>query len=175
MYFFYTTVGRFICFTVLCKLFKQWSNSVYINKKQVTLDVHVCFKSHIMRAILNHETRYPSFNSVVLWLVSDCPVNSLPSKCIIHDNCFGFQCCIDIDLKITQRNISIYFHLDPCNFELSVGLGQWYLNKSLFTYAWGTEETFTLGNAIIVRYKYFLCFNESVYFCNSSCVLRFDR
>ena len=30
VYFFYTTVGRFICFTVLCKLFKQWSNSVYI-------------------------------------------------------------------------------------------------------------------------------------------------
>ena len=28
VYFFYTTVGRFICFTVLCKLFKQWSNSV---------------------------------------------------------------------------------------------------------------------------------------------------
>ena len=27
VYFFYTTVGRFICFTVLCKLFKQWSNS----------------------------------------------------------------------------------------------------------------------------------------------------
>ena len=26
---FYTTVGRFICFTLLCKLFKQWSNSVY--------------------------------------------------------------------------------------------------------------------------------------------------
>ena len=33
VYFFYTTVGRFICFTVLCKLFKQWSNSVPINKK----------------------------------------------------------------------------------------------------------------------------------------------
>ena len=30
VYFFYTTVGRFICFTVLCKLFKQWSNSVYV-------------------------------------------------------------------------------------------------------------------------------------------------
>ena len=37
VYFFYTTVGRFICFTVLCKLFKQWSNSVKLLDSKIAL------------------------------------------------------------------------------------------------------------------------------------------
>ena len=43
--FFYTTVGRFICFTVLCKHFKQWSNSV--------VDMDNSFCSNRAKDILN--------------------------------------------------------------------------------------------------------------------------
>ena len=44
--FFYTTVGRFICFTVLCKLFKQWSNIVGLKNTCINRNnMFRCFKS----------------------------------------------------------------------------------------------------------------------------------
>ena len=36
----YTIVGKFVCFTGLCKIFKQWSNSVFL----VTLFENSCLK-----------------------------------------------------------------------------------------------------------------------------------
>ena len=110
------------------------------------------------------------FNFVILLLVSDCPVNSLPSNCIMNDDCLGFHCCINIDLKITQRNLSIYFELDACNFQLGVGLGEWNLTKSLLTYIYGTEETYTLGNAITVRYDIISYVNIYLYEKYNCCV-----
>ncbi|XP_072048757.1 uncharacterized protein [Amphiura filiformis] len=74
-------------------------------------------------------------------------------SCSVDNSCHGFQCCADIDLKITRRSLDVYLQVDPCNFVLSVGFGEWSLNVSLFTYTWGTIETQSLGNAIDIRYE----------------------
>ena len=73
-------------------------------------------------------------------------------NCSVTDNCLGYQCCANIDLKITEKSLQLHLSIDPCNFMISVGFGEWFLNMSLFSYEWGTEEVRPLGNAIIIRY-----------------------
>ncbi len=75
-----------------------------------------------------------------------------PISCVIEDTCLGFQCCVDIDLMITTVSQSVYLNIDPCNFMISLGFGAWYVDASLLTYQLNTERTYTLGNAIDVRY-----------------------
>ncbi len=71
--------------------------------------------------------------------------------CYVNDVCSGFLCCLDMDFVVTQRQISAYIVMDVCNFEMTIGLGEWFLDVSLFTYSWGTEMTKTLGNAIQLK------------------------
>ncbi len=58
---------------------------------------------------------------------------------------------MDLNFKIIQPSVHVYLEFDYCNYIISVGFGEWLLNRSLFTYTWGTEETHTLGNAIALR------------------------
>ena len=55
---------------------------------------------------------------------------------------------MDLDLKVTRRSLNAYLIVDACNFQISVGFGEWFLNISLFTYSWGRQEVHMLGNAI---------------------------
>ena len=93
--------------------------------------------------------------SFSLSLLPDCP--ALPSllseiQCsIIGDTCLGIECCVDLDFKVTKRSIRAYLIIDPCDFEFSVGFGEWFLNVTLFAYQWGTEEVEMLGDAIVIR------------------------
>ncbi|XP_072033124.1 uncharacterized protein [Amphiura filiformis] len=81
-----------------------------------------------------------------------CPGITTPNNCNMDDNCLGFHCCVNIDLKVIRKSVEVYLTLDPCNFVMYVGFGEWLLNKSLFTYKWGTEERLALGNAINIRF-----------------------
>ena len=56
-----------------------------------------------------------------------------------------------MDFILTQRAVEVFFKIDPCNFEFSVGFGEWFINVSFFTYRWGTEITEFLGNAITIQ------------------------
>ena len=71
-------------------------------------------------------------------------------NCTVNDKCSGFECCVYMDFRATQRNVYAFINVDPCNFKISIGLGQWFLDISFFTYSWGTMRNETLGNAITV-------------------------
>ena len=90
------------------------------------------------------------------FVVADCllvPEPTTPSNqsCIITNNCLGFRCCLDIDLKIAKKSVEVFLLVDLCNFDISIGFGKWYRNISMFAYHWGTEEIHSLGNAIRLR------------------------
>ena len=72
--------------------------------------------------------------------------------CAINSRCLGFQCCADVDFKVTKRSLQVYLNVDPCNFVIFIGFGEWFLDISIFTYEWGKQETYTLGTAIEIRY-----------------------
>ncbi len=71
--------------------------------------------------------------------------------CYVNNVCSGFLCCLDMDFVVTQRQVSAYIVIDVCNFEMTIGFGEWFLDVSLFTYSWGTEMTETIGNAIQLK------------------------
>ena len=56
--------------------------------------------------------------------------------------------------KILRKNTTIatrtWFLLDLCDYQLSIGLGSWYLNISLYSYSFGVEEMKSIGEALNV-------------------------
>ncbi len=87
---------------------------------------------------------------------SACPgFPTLPSQagiqCGIANTCKGFECCADVDLIVTAINIRVYLLVDFCNYEASVGFGEWFSNFTFFAYDLGTEKTYILGSATIIR------------------------
>ena len=56
-----------------------------------------------------------------------------------------------MDLRVTKRNVMVLISLDFCDFQISVGFGEWFLHLSLFTYDWGREEIHSFGEAIELR------------------------
>ncbi len=83
-----------------------------------------------------------------------CPGLALPTSiaegitCTIDNRCVGFHCCLDMDFIVTSRTVNTYITIDPCNYIISVGFGEWFLEVSLYSYNWGTEITEHLGNII---------------------------
>ena len=80
-------------------------------------------------------------------------LTNLPESvsCAINNKWTQFHCCVDLNFKIIRASVHLYLKIDNCNYVISVGFGEWRLNRSLFTYMWGTEEMHTLGNAIGLR------------------------
>ena len=56
-----------------------------------------------------------------------------------------------MDFGVTQRNVMVFTTLDTCNFQISAGFGEWFMDLSLFTYDWGREEIRSLGDAVELR------------------------
>ncbi|XP_072033122.1 uncharacterized protein [Amphiura filiformis] len=88
-----------------------------------------------------------------------CSAFSLPKlpqevTCVINNRCLGIQCCLNVDITVAHLTTQTWLIIDPCNFQISVGFGSWYLNITLITYQWGQEEGHTLGNnAVIIRFS----------------------
>ena len=68
--------------------------------------------------------------------------------CTVDDRCLGIQCCASLDLVFTQLSTTAWAMLDPCEFQLSVGLGSWSKNVTLFEFDWGVERTIDIGDAV---------------------------
>ncbi|XP_033637723.1 uncharacterized protein LOC117298529 [Asterias rubens] len=86
-----------------------------------------------------------------------CPVQiptGLPTfSCRINSHCTSLHCCLNLDLKVTQLSSKAWLEIDPCDFKLSVGMGMWYFNISLFSYEWGKMERFPIGQAMSVEFS----------------------
>ena len=78
--------------------------------------------------------------------------STLPICSITSDNCLSFECCVDLDLTVIQRSVSVALVMDFCNFEISVTFGEWKYDTTLFSYNWGEEEILVVGNAVEFRY-----------------------
>ena len=72
-------------------------------------------------------------------------------QCILYDGCLGIECCVNLDLTIAQLSTRAWVEFDVCNYKLSVGLGSWYYNVTLFSYEWGTEITESITEGLIFR------------------------
>ena len=83
-----------------------------------------------------------------------CPGLTLPTSiaegvnCTIDNRCVGFHCCLVMDFTVTNRTVNVYITIDPCNYIISVGFGEWFLDVSLYSYTWGKEISEHLGSVI---------------------------
>ncbi|XP_033637389.1 uncharacterized protein LOC117298318 isoform X2 [Asterias rubens] len=86
-----------------------------------------------------------------------CPVQFPTGRptvsCRINSHCTSLHCCLNLDLKVTQLSSKAWLDIDPCDFKLSIGMGMWYFNISLFSYEWGKMERFSIGRAINVEFS----------------------
>ncbi len=133
--------------------------SYHITSPHITLR-HITPHSTTQQHYIYH-TKYHTTNFQLCYHCflpcAECTSVTLPSlpdpiSCVIEDTCLGFQCCVDVNLIITTVSQSVYLNIDLCNFVISIGFGAWYVDASLLTYYLNTERTYTLGNAIDVRY-----------------------
>ena len=80
------------------------------------------------------------------------PVQTDILACQATEYCTGIQCCVAIDIKITQLYLNAWLAVDPCNFELTVGLGIWNYTKAMIASDWGVEGHFTITDTFHIRY-----------------------
>ncbi|XP_078585865.1 uncharacterized protein LOC144867676 [Branchiostoma floridae x Branchiostoma japonicum] len=45
--------------------------------------------------------------------------------CFFEENCLGVTCCVELDLKFTKQSFGAFARIDPCNYQLTLGLGSW--------------------------------------------------
>ncbi|XP_066300826.1 uncharacterized protein [Branchiostoma lanceolatum] len=121
----------------------------------------------------------------------NCPANlpTLPNTagCTVHEGCMGMDCCIALDIKITTIVATAFFDFDACNYTLSVGIGNWQYDYSIFTYSWGKEETLEVGEMLTftfiidniqtedvfqLDFAFRLCFNEEMTDCTEVTLLQ---
>ncbi len=66
--------------------------------------------------------------SVRYYFATDCPSADIPIStdlvgCHLVKHCSDIHCCVAIDIKVKQLFVDAWLTIDPCNFTLSVGLG----------------------------------------------------
>ena len=116
----------------------------------LTVKYEDVYKLYSIGVLIDKYTQLISF-----YFVLDCsltlPTTPTGIECSIASDCLGFRCCLNMDLTVTQKTVMVYITLDICDFQISVGFGEWFLDLSLFTYDWGREEMHSLGDAIELR------------------------
>ncbi|KAI8485717.1 hypothetical protein Bbelb_365510, partial [Branchiostoma belcheri] len=87
----------------------------------------------------------------------NCPVTlpTLPNAagCTVHEHCLGMDCCITLDIKVATIVSVAFVDFDSCNYTLSVGIGNWQYDYSIFTYSWGKEETLEVGEMLTFTFS----------------------
>ncbi|XP_022103294.1 uncharacterized protein LOC110986022 [Acanthaster planci] len=87
-----------------------------------------------------------------------CPLLRLPPPtsfltCTVDDRCLGLTCCASLDLIFTQLSTTVSAALDPCELKLTVGLGSWSKNVTIFEYDWGANRVLDLSDSVHIAYK----------------------
>ncbi|XP_071145134.1 uncharacterized protein [Mytilus edulis] len=91
----------------------------------------------------------------------DLPNLPLDVSCHIPESCMAAQCCIDV--TPINKTISVNISLDPCVYEIEIAIEALHVKKSLLTYVWGEEETFSLQGGIKLKYKVFDLAEDRMY------------
>ena len=60
--------------------------------------------------------------------------------CSINEQCAGIECCFSIDFGFEKwrGSLKTWAIVDPCDYNLSIGVEKWSFNTTLITYKWGT-------------------------------------
>ncbi|XP_072023446.1 uncharacterized protein, partial [Amphiura filiformis] len=88
---------------------------------------------------------------------NDCPSITLPTPddlltCQPIQYCTGIQCCASLEIKVTKLYLDAWLALDPCNFQLSVGLGSWRSTHTITSGDWGVERDVAIRGTLRLRY-----------------------
>ena len=73
-------------------------------------------------------------------------------QCSMDESCLAIKCCIQINIKITTLLLKAWISIDPCKFEFSIGFENFKFNQTLFSYNWGAQEQFHIGEYLTFRY-----------------------
>ncbi|XP_035698712.1 uncharacterized protein LOC118431577 [Branchiostoma floridae] len=80
--------------------------------------------------------------------------------CFFDDNCLGVTCCVELNLVFTKRSISAFAKIDPCNNQLTLGLGSWRKTFNIIDPSFAeegvgpTEENLQILDMAQVIFKY---------------------
>ncbi|CAG2233871.1 unnamed protein product [Mytilus edulis] len=67
-----------------------------------------------------------------------------PVSCLLSSECTYIECCVDV--HFIPKSFMFYIHIDPCEYQLTVGIEQFYRNMSLINYRWGvTHDLWLVG------------------------------
>ena len=76
-----------------------------------------------------------------MFFSSDCDKSvSLPKvegqlSCHLSSECTNMECCTDVDF--IPRSFRFYLYIDPCKYQITVGIEKFHRNISLIGYEWG--------------------------------------
>ncbi|KAI8518956.1 hypothetical protein Bbelb_022130, partial [Branchiostoma belcheri] len=87
---------------------------------------------------------------------SECASITLPNipglHCEINPGCLGFDCCMEIDLKVKTWSFRMGVTYDPETYRVEAVAGNRKHDYEPFLYPWGEEQTDTVG-PITVKYN----------------------
>lgn len=126
-------------------------------------------KTHDIIHIIHHKLcmciHYVS--NKYLLLFSDCS-NTValtklddPVSCLLSSECTYIECCVDV--HFIPRSFMFYLHIDPCEYQITVGIEKFFRNISLINYRWGEyifEGKWRDINAMICV-RHFACLHGS--------------
>ena len=86
----------------------------------------------------------------------ECPDSILPSEggslvCSVNQNCLDINCCVNMNIKVTELKLKAWLTVDPCNFTFSVGFEKLVYNLTLFNYKWGRPENIAISDSLALR------------------------
>ncbi len=107
----------------------------------------------ISRSILTTEC-LNYFDMLLYCCYTACPSVSLFTppgvhSCLTNENCTGIQCCLPVDITVDVLYLNVWLAVDPCTYELSIGLGRWTYTKTLIRTDWGMENTVEITTDVL--------------------------
>lgn len=89
-------------------------------------------------------------------MFSDCSLSTadvptLPSvvSCFVPDSCSALVCCLDV--PVINKTLRIDISLDSCLYEMKISIEGLNVKKSLLSYTWGEEESFSLQGGMKLK------------------------
>ncbi|XP_035662464.1 uncharacterized protein LOC118406510 [Branchiostoma floridae] len=87
---------------------------------------------------------------------SECSSIALPDvpglHCEINPGCLGFNCCMEIDLRVKTWSFKMGVTYDPVTYKVEAAVGNRKHDFEPFLYPWGEEQSDTVG-PITVKYN----------------------
>ncbi|VDI45264.1 Hypothetical predicted protein [Mytilus galloprovincialis] len=118
----------------------DWMISHLLNQMRVSsyLNIQECRRSDIYNSQSINGWKKDCSNTVALPKLDD------PVSCLLSSECTYIECCVDV--HFIPRSFMFYLHIDPCEYQITVGIEKFFRNISLINYRWGiTHDLWLVG------------------------------